>query len=243
MALLWLRCFGVGAWPPTALIGYTQNRRPIRFGRFFFFLFVQSPPTLPLHRSIHPNHPKDRRCIPQAHGLVSDPGASLDRSMNRLIPSNESDHSTLGPSASQNFQTPHNVHTPTSHNTIPTTHQGSHLRAAENVMDKLSLLGWPGDPTIGEALALLSPPSSNAPGVEAVAAWLLPRVPSEQPADRRAAAEAKGGGDRSTYQVLVSAVARLGVVGLDPEELRRGHGPVRGAVGGGGMLDEAAPTL
>lgn len=53
---------------------------------FSFFLFVQSPPTLPLHRSIQPNHPKDRRCIPQAHGLVPDPGASLNRSMNRLTP-------------------------------------------------------------------------------------------------------------------------------------------------------------
>ena len=102
-------------------------------------------------------------------------------------------------------------------------------------MDKLSLLGWPGSPTIGDALALLLPPSthSNAAddeagpavgSVEALLAWLMRRVPSE-PSDQRDD-EAKEA-ERSTYMLLASAVTRLGILGLDMEELRRGNGPVR----------------
>lgn len=108
----------------------------------------------------------------------------------------------------------------------PHTPQGCHLRAAENVIDKLALMGWT---NIVDGLSLLLPPLSPSNSsiasdhkegsVAALVSWLLPRALGS-------GLDTKGT-DRSV-DPLVTAAARLGITGLDPMQLQRGHGPVRG---------------
>jgi hypothetical protein len=107
------------------------------------------------------------------------------------------------------------------------------------VVDKLALLGLPAGAG-ADGLTFLLPPAAAPTGPNGLtaaeaAAWLLRRISGgaaerdshqhQQQQQQRRRLEAKGDNDDDRHS-LVAAVARLGITGLDPVELRRGHGPV-----------------